>query len=127
MFILMIILYVSAALLLGVGVTLYFQFKKSEKFGEREVATIIDVKKAGIGVFKKYSADVTYKVAKKKYKGKLLTNFYQPMVKNGKIQIRYNVLNPADIIPRANDAFRVFNVLAAIIFIVANYIFLSLN
>ena len=115
-------MYIMAACIVAFGISLYVQMKKREKIGEKGVGTATYVQTSGFGIFKKYNASITYKVGKKKIKGDVTTKFYQPITKNRSIQIRYEVSNPTEVVARDNDAYRLFNVIGAAIFIIANFL-----
>ncbi|MFI3173408.1 MAG: hypothetical protein R3Y58_13725 [Eubacteriales bacterium] len=122
MFALMIALYIVAAILGIIALKLYLEYRKTEKFGNVTSAKVTFVDDKGKGVFTKYQADISYKIDKKKYKAKVESGFEHPLIKNSEINIRYNPLNPQDVIVKANEAYKLFLVIGLILMIIANFI-----
>lgn len=118
--VLLIILYVLAAVFCVFGLKLYFDLRKLNKFGQPVMARVMNVESTGKGMFTKYTADASYKIDKKKYKAKVQTSFYQPIMKNSEIQLRYNILKQTDAIVAPNDAFRLFIIVGLSFLIIAN-------
>lgn len=115
-------LYVGAAILLIYGIMLYMKLKKSEQFGVTGIAIASECKSFGIGMFKKYRAEIRYKIRGKKYKANVVTGFEQPLVKGAEVQIRYKEEKPSEVIVRGNELYRIVLVVAAVFVVVAGLI-----
>ncbi|MFI3209262.1 MAG: hypothetical protein R3Y40_09015 [Eubacteriales bacterium] len=113
-------MYIAAAIIGGFAVNLFFKGRVNGKFGNLESAKVIHVEKVGKGLKRQFNAEVTYKVAKKKYRTTVTGEFYKKIERNADVAIRYNVLKPSDAILDMKDDFRPILILSLSIFVCAN-------
>lgn len=113
-------MYIIAAVIGGFAVNLYFKGRVNGKFGNIETAKVIHVEKVGKGLKRKYNTEVSYKVAKKKYRTIVTGEFYKKIERNADVSIRYNVLKPSHAVLDMKEDYRPILILSLTIFVCAN-------